>query len=575
MGTYLSNYQERFDTLAHVLHYPQKPLVTTTMMKYLRSYELPSGTNAIVAIMCYRGYNQEDSLIFNKSALDRGLFRSTFYRTHVDQEKEIIRVGGLMEQFEIPEKAETKGIQQGNYGKLDVDGIIKPGSRAEENDIIIGKTTPIATNKQEISQMKKFKKRDVSTGIRPSEAGIVDKILITTNSDGFKYTKIKIRSQRIPEIGDKFCLTEDHDVLTTEGWIEINRVTTDHKVATLIDGKILSYDYPTEVVNFDHTGEMYEIDTNQVSLCTTMNHRMWVGDRNKKYKIEEAKDIIGKRKYYQKSCENVIVDSCKEIHNNKFRIFDDDKIIYEFSIEQWLIMFGIWLAEGYVYCKNNNYYVNFSTNKERVRNALDIVEKECGLNFNKSKNKKYDTELTNYRINNRQLAEYFNSLEINGAVNKDLPHWVWSLNKEQCKVLINGMMLGDGHTMSNGTRRYDTSSKNLANSLQRLCIHAGYSANVILKYKSGKKSIIKETKYRKEEIIISNYDAWRLTIIEHQNYPIVNKTKKQDKIIQFEGKVYCCTVPSGIMYVRRNNKPVWTGNSSRHGLNTRELSIST
>jgi DNA-directed RNA polymerase II subunit RPB2 len=173
-------------------------------MKYMRFKELPAGINAIVAIGCYGGYNQEDSIIINKGALDRGLFRSTFYRTYVDQEKEIVRVGGLMEQFEIPNRSETKGIQYGNYGKLDEDGIIGPGTRAVENDVIIGKTTPIATSKQEISQMKKFKKRDVSTSMRPNEAGVVDKVLVTTNADGYKYTKVKMRSIRIPEIGDKF-----------------------------------------------------------------------------------------------------------------------------------------------------------------------------------------------------------------------------------------------------------------------------------------------------------------------------------------------------------------------------------
>jgi DNA-directed RNA polymerase II subunit RPB2 len=205
MGIYTSNFNERFDTLAHVLHYPQKPLVTTTFMKYMRFKELPAGINAIVAIACYGGYNQEDSIIVNRGALDRGLFRSSFFKTYVDQEKEIVRIGGLMEQFEVPNRNETKGIQHGNYGKLGEDGIIEPGCRIVDNDIIIGKTTPIATNKQEINQVKKFKKRDVSIGMRQNETGVVDKVLITTNSDGFKYTKVKIRSTRIPEVGDKLA----------------------------------------------------------------------------------------------------------------------------------------------------------------------------------------------------------------------------------------------------------------------------------------------------------------------------------------------------------------------------------
>ena len=82
MGVYTSNYQIRMDTLAHVLYYPQKPLVVTRALDFLHFKELPSGCNAIVAIACYTGYNQEDSVIMNQSSIDRGFFRSVFYRTY-------------------------------------------------------------------------------------------------------------------------------------------------------------------------------------------------------------------------------------------------------------------------------------------------------------------------------------------------------------------------------------------------------------------------------------------------------------------------------------------------------------
>ena len=65
-----------------VLYYPQKPLVTTRSMEYLKFRELPAGINAIVAIACYSGYNQEDSLMMNQSSIDRGFFRSIFYRAY-------------------------------------------------------------------------------------------------------------------------------------------------------------------------------------------------------------------------------------------------------------------------------------------------------------------------------------------------------------------------------------------------------------------------------------------------------------------------------------------------------------
>ena len=86
IGIHCSNYQRRYDTFSHVLYSPQRPLVNTKMMKHFNFNSLPNGINVIVAIATYTGYNQEDSVIINQSAIDRGLFSSTFYRTYKDEE---------------------------------------------------------------------------------------------------------------------------------------------------------------------------------------------------------------------------------------------------------------------------------------------------------------------------------------------------------------------------------------------------------------------------------------------------------------------------------------------------------
>jgi DNA-directed RNA polymerase II subunit RPB2 len=196
MGVYCTNFNKRFDTLAHVLHYPQNPLVNSRLINYLPSSHLPSGINAIVAIACYSGFNQDDSTMFNQSAIDRGLFHSTFYRSYKDEEKKYQNTGEE-EKFCKPNPKLTKSLKVANYEKLAVNGFVPENVRVDEDDVIIGKVIPMK-NKQGQTIYK-----DNSTSLRPNENGYIDKILISRNGDGYKFAKVRVRSIRIPTIGDK------------------------------------------------------------------------------------------------------------------------------------------------------------------------------------------------------------------------------------------------------------------------------------------------------------------------------------------------------------------------------------
>jgi DNA-directed RNA polymerase II subunit RPB2 len=204
MGFFLTNYSRRMDTMANILYYPQKPLATTRSMEFLKFRELPAGQNAIVAILCYSGYNQEDSVIMNQSSIDRGLFRSLFFRSYTDCEK---RVGiNIVEKFEKPSRSDTLRLKHSTYEKLDVDGIIAPGTRVSGEDIIIGKTCPINPDNAELGQRStQHVKRDASMPLRPTESGIVDQVVLTTNQDGMRYVKVRVRTTKVPQIGDKFA----------------------------------------------------------------------------------------------------------------------------------------------------------------------------------------------------------------------------------------------------------------------------------------------------------------------------------------------------------------------------------
>ncbi|KAL7712577.1 DNA-directed RNA polymerase subunit beta [Entamoeba marina] len=190
IGVYASNYQLRQDSLGHVLFYPQKPLVSTKAADYVKFGYVPAGINAIVAICVYSGYNQEDSVMMNQGSIDRGFFRSMSFKTFSD---EIKKTGEDDIIFLRPNGDINEDVSK--YSHLDVDGIINPGSRIRPDDILIA-----AFYKRKRGENMK----DCSLRYKPRERGVIDQVVVTTNDSQAKLVKVKVRTIRIPQIGDKF-----------------------------------------------------------------------------------------------------------------------------------------------------------------------------------------------------------------------------------------------------------------------------------------------------------------------------------------------------------------------------------
>ncbi|XXC01184.1 DNA-directed RNA polymerase subunit B [Thermogladius sp. KZ2Tp1] len=203
LGLYAANFQRRTDSRGHFLHYPQKPLVQTRPLEVIGYNEKPAGQNMVVAVLTYTGYNIEDAVIMNKSSIERGLGRSTFFRVYSTVEYKY--PGGQEDKISVP-PSDIRGYKGPRaYEKLDEDGIVAPETYVVGGDVLIGKVSPSRFMiTQELTGSEQVK-QDTSVVMRHEEKGIVDVVMITTDSDGNKLVKVRVRDLRIPELGDKFA----------------------------------------------------------------------------------------------------------------------------------------------------------------------------------------------------------------------------------------------------------------------------------------------------------------------------------------------------------------------------------
>lgn len=405
-------------------------------------------------------------------------------------------------------------------------------------------------------------------------------------------------------VSDKIhCCAIDTEVLTFNGWKKASELRMNDHIATLKDGKLV-YDEPIDIMIYpDYEGSMYYIKNKNLDIAVTGNHRMWVSKfyrRNqtwKPYEFARADEIVGKHLKHKK-------DAIWENDDYQFILpkvkLTDGSIIKEKNVvmNDWLTFIGILYSQ-------NSFPIFNDSKSDIVKFKFRDLDNDNHLLLNPLCKFGFDEEINSDEIffsiylliffitallcddimifigmlfcffaitlslnkndiyftlkNNPQLYKYLKTLHFG----KELPEWVLKLSKDQTRVLIKGMLLGNDEK-----NVYYTSSVNLADQFQQLCLHAGWAGVVSTHLKAGSGFIEINGKE-----VVNKYDVLRISVITKRVNPAVNQTyvnnvnnQEEERFVENEKcPVFCLQVPSEVFYIRRNGKTCWTGNSRSQG----------
>jgi len=513
--------------------------------------QIALGLNANVIMVPWKGLNFEDGMLISESFAKR-MTSQHMYQNRIDWSPEY-KQGKHAFMGIFPS---TFNRQQ--LDRMDDNGVIRVGETVKSGDPLV-----LAARANDGGRKKGKRKlfSDATLTWDHHDDGVVTDVF---HSD--KGTAVLVKTESQMQEGDKLCVDEMTEVLTSEGWKSIANVTCKDKVACLNNDQLV-YEHPIAVHSYPHGGRMYKIQSQQIDLFVTDEHKMYVQRRYQPgFELIEAKKIFGKRVSYKKDAIwygkeiDYIVIPELVVRAGQFGNGQRTIPAIKMPVRDYLMLLGAYVCDGNLidHPPSGSYGIDITKIKEPNRGQLITALKSAGIRFVEADHKK------KVRIYSKQLLEHFRQVVGRGARNKRLPNYVFSYSQELLKVLFRWLMWGDGHSIGTRPIMYTTVSPDLADDVQRLCLHIGKAANIQRKESSGYQMIMGR--------LCTSLDIYDVRIINSKLSPTVNHghVKKQSTQIEewvedYEKPVYCITVPSEVFYVRRNGKPVWCGNSNRFG----------
>ena len=615
LGVYMSNFNKRIDTMGNILNYPQKSLVYTKLSKYTMAHKLPSGVNAIVAIMTHTGFNQEDSIMVNQSALDRGLFTSTYYKAMRDVCNKNHSTGEE-ELFTNPTNISSQ--KPYSYEKLNDDGFVSKNTYVNGNDVIVGKVMPKKANGVITYQ-------DSSLTMKANDDGYIDMNYNGINSEGYKFCKVRIRKNRKPEIGDKCAscsaqkgtigmIYRHQDMPFTKDGIVPDIIMNPHAIpsrmtiAQLMESimgkacchigafgdstpytdcsvegitKVLEMSgmekYGNEILYNGRTGEQIHTD---IFIGPTYYQRLKHMVSDKIHCLTEDHDVLTEVGW--KCIREITTD-------DKVAVLKGDRLVYENPME----VHAYPEYSGMMYTIRNTQIDLNVTEEHRMliknvnnkgydegyvlEKARDIVgkcvqyKKDCVWDV---PDYQFMIPGSDMEVNMEAWLNVIGSWIIKDCDKKIIYKFGTHFNSEHTQKIIDYLF----NIYTDKTRLPEWVWK-LSSRQVRILMKSMISANMrtgnykydnmfCSKYESLADDMMKLCIHAGWSGVKSMWEkGWKITIIKKKNnaYANANSYRKEkrhhESVYCYTGTVYCISVSSEVFMVRRNGKSVWTGNS--------------
>jgi len=613
LGVYMSNFNKRIDTMGNILNYPQKSLVYTKLSKYTMAHKLPSGVNAIVAIMTHTGFNQEDSIMVNQSALDRGLFTSTYYKAMRDVCNKNHSTGEE-ELFTNPTNISSQ--KPYSYEKLNDDGFVSKNTYVNGNDVIVGKVMPKKANGVITYQ-------DSSLTMKANDDGYVDMNYNGINSDGYKFCKVRIRKNRKPEIGDKCAscsaqkgtigmIYRHQDMPFTKDGIVPDIIMNPHAIpsrmtiAQLMEsimGKACCH-----IGAFGDSTPYTDCSVEGIAKVLEMSGMEKYGNEilyNGRTGEQIHTDIFIGPTYYQRlkhmvsdkiHCltadhEVLTNDGWKFIDTittaDKVAILRDDKLIYENPMEVHKYpeyagtMYNISNSQiDLNVTGEHKMYVKYNNNQDYILEKANNIIGDC-VRYKKDcvwdvPDYQFMIPNSDKEINMEAWLLFFGKWIASDCDNKVLYQFGSHNNTEDMQNITEYLcsnIYADILRLPEWVWKLSSKQvKILMKSMIATHIalgHSKYDNMFCTKYESLADDMMRLCIHAGWSGIKSLWkgDSWKITIIKKKNSPYANAndTRKEKNHVEeaynYEGAVYCISVSTEVFMVRRNGKSVWTGNS--------------